>query len=778
MEPETPTAAFARRPGEIVDPTGTGQQRRRRTFLRVGLPLLVVGTVIVSILLIALHSYQVNRTGALKLSRQLLQAIQATVAEEVASYLEPAIRSAVLINDMLSHTEAADRPVAFNGYASSMLRQVDQVEAFYLANSAGNFFGIRRAPNGGTEARSIRNDPSGRVVTALRLDNQGHQTGAEPKTDDAYDPRRSEWYTGAIAANGKLSWSSPTLFRPTGKPVITVSIARRDPDGSAHVAAVDVALDDLSRFVAGLKVGVSGHAVIVDAAGRLVAAPQLDHLGADPAATSVERTQDPVLTQAWDRYRVEGFGARQVRAGGVANVTIAAPLPGAAPGWVLLLAAPESDFAGFAVIGGRQNLLFSLVIVLLAGVLAALALRQGRRADRTGRLLAETRERNRDENVALADLVATPRLFDPAGDVPVLTEAIAILAEARRAGIWRLSADGRSLHCEDRFDRLENGHVGGFSLANAELPRFIQALRSGEPLDLADAAVDPSGAEFHRLAMREIGARALVMVPIGTSEAAAGAIVVEDAAAIGRARNLIRTVAAIAALRFRAASEDAAPAGAEDHAAPVAEDQAAYTSLAALRPEPAQVDSVADGLDIYPAAALMVLTFSDPLVATRHAAVSAIGVADAIARGVQDIGAEFELPYLKILNHTLVAAAGCTAEPGLDAAIRLADAAIAIRDLCLESMERAGLDAYFQIGIDLGRAVGRPLGHNPVVFNLWGEAVRGAELMAASAPDPGTIQATEAVYTALRAHFLFRQRGRFFTPRGGVARSFVLAGRR
>ncbi len=95
-----------------------------------------------------------------------------------------------------------------------------------------------------------------------------------------------------------------------------------------------------------------------------------------------------------------------------------------------------------------------------------------------------------------------------------------------------------------------------------------------------------------------------------------------------------------------------------------------------------------------------------------------------------------------------------------------------------EATERADLDAFFSIGFDVGRAVGRALGEDPAVFNLWGEAVRAAELMAQTAPDPGTIQVTEGAYAILRSRFLLRQRGRFYMPRTGVSASFVLAGPR
>ena len=82
----------------------------------------------------------------------------------------------------------------------------------------------------------------------------------------------------------------------------------------------------------------------------------------------------------------------------------------------------------------------------------------------------------------------------------------------------------------------------------------------------------------------------------------------------------------------------------------------------------------------------------------------------------------------------------------------------------------------FALCIDCGLAVGRSLGGTPRLFNLWGEAVRTAQTMAATA-FPGSIQTSERAYLRLRHSFLFRPRGTFYLPAVGSVQTFVLAGR-
>jgi adenylate cyclase len=78
--------------------------------------------------------------------------------------------------------------------------------------------------------------------------------------------------------------------------------------------------------------------------------------------------------------------------------------------------------------------------------------------------------------------------------------------------------------------------------------------------------------------------------------------------------------------------------------------------------------------------------------------------------------------------------------------------------------------------LDCGTAIGREVGADPRLFNLWGGAVDTARTMASSAL-PGSIQASEAAYLQLRHMFLFRSRGSFYRPLGGTEQSFILAGR-
>ncbi len=171
----------------------------------------------------------------------------------------------------------------------------------------------------------------------------------------------------------------------------------------------------------------------------------------------------------------------------------------------------------------------------------------------------------------------------------------------------------------------------------------------------------------------------------------------------------------------------------------------------------------------------MVLRFTDA--AAMSLVVAAAGAASRmeIARRLQQSAAERAIPYLKLVGHDVVAGRWIWVAASA-AAHLIADTALAVRDCCAGSPRRqqsnGGFSDWHRLRHGDRQYRGRRAGHLQPV----GDAVTIAQSMAASAL-PGTVQATESAYRRLRHDFLFRQRGSFYLPQVGEARTFVLAGR-
>jgi class 3 adenylate cyclase len=476
-----------------------------------------------------------------------------------------------------------------------------------------------------------------------------------------------------------------------------------------------------------------------------------------------------------DRFRVEGYRRHVVEIGGVPTIAMASRLPGTGQDWTLLLAVPEADFTGFVASNEQKTLWLSLVVIALATGLAALLAVQGLRADRAARLLLDRGGAIERQCVTFADLARQADLFDRTKEAPLqaLTAALGDLAAARRTSVWKLTEGGRLLHCQDAFERDASGHVAGVKLSCAELPQFFKALESGEEIRAPDAAKDRRTVEFHRAVMHPIDSRGLHVVPVRGADNVVGAIVLEDAAHISGAREFATLFANVLAARMRDGADGRATSGAEIvDMAPVTAGERSFDAELVLQ----GLDKATNSAELFPSAAMMSIKFGDAAAMATRDPDGAKTLIDRIAGTLQEIAASHYIPYVKLVGHDVIAAAGLAAND-TTALLRIADASVAVRERCLELFEDCGRPPSFRIGIASGLAVGGNVGQRPRLFNLWGEAVRTAELMADTGTGPGTIQVSEAAYRHLRAHFLFRPRGSFYLPRLGPTQTFVLGSR-
>lgn len=763
---------------DVVDIAETStNQRQRQIWLRVGIPISGVALIIAAILMIVLYSEGANRSGVLLLSDSLLTSLEQRISQQVTAYLEPATRAAQLARDLVAQNRIADPKAALEAYAASALRQIPQIDAFYIGDGGGNFMMVQRGEGAGTDTKIVQNTPGPRLVEWIHRDAEGHIVGHQQDPTDTYDPRTREWFQGALKSSD-VFWTGVYVFFTHRAPGVTGAIRYRSDAGVDRVFGVDITLQTLSDFLASLKIGRAGRAVIIDATGHLIAAPDssrmLREVNGQLVTVRLDELSDPVLAGAYDHFRVQGYGQRVITVDDQPFVSIAAPLTGSGRDWSLLMIVPEKDFTGFIASNGRKALWLSLVVVALAAILAALLVRQGLQADRSARLLLQRGRAIEVQNQAFVEVAHQPELFDRAQQAPVqaLTQTLAKLANAQRASVWHLLDGGRQLRCENLYDRGTGAHSAGQCLTRTELPQFFTTVESGEAIEAADASSDRRTVELHRALLHGSHSRGVHIVPIRDSGATIGLIMLEDASDIADAHAFIPLVAILLAIRMRDATD--VQVTRTDAMTEVVQTEAGERSLHSELVS-RELDG-APGTEVFASVAVMVIRFIDATGMATKDTSGDITVADRIVTTLQDMAVTYNIPYMKLAGHDVIAAAGFA--PGdASAIIRIADAAIAMRDHCLERFEACGQAPKFHIGIDCGVAIGSYVGQQPRLFNLWGEAVRTAHRMADTSAGHGAIQVSEAAYHRLRQQFLFRLRGRFYVPHVGAEQTFVLGGR-
>jgi adenylate cyclase len=315
---------------------------------------------------------------------------------------------------------------------------------------------------------------------------------------------------------------------------------------------------------------------------------------------------------------------------------------------------------------------------------------------------------------------------------------------------------------------------------------------------VADAAEDARTAGLARGYLHAVGSRSLLSIPIRGGAVVVGCIWIEDAGGAGQqgleAQSFTRTIAHLIGSRL-------APAREPEMARPVAAASGGPPERPAMRRLDAAAASLRtasladerhraflrtmrrrglgeDGMlgTVYPDTTVLVLRFLDDLALAAPAdAEQQVGVVGQIVAALQEITRRLEVRYVKIMADQIVAAEGFDGDAHR-AAAALAEVALAVHDTCAHGFARAGGRLDYAIGLDTGTVIGCAVGFGQTAYNVWGDAVRVAESLAASA-QPGTIQVSEAAYEQLRDRFVFRRRGGFYLEQVGEMTTYVLRGR-
>jgi class 3 adenylate cyclase len=797
------------RADEIIDVDADPAELRRARWRRVarfGVPLAGVALIVAAIIAVTLHSYRTNRDDAIALSQNLVAALDQRVQTEVESYLDPAARAVRTLAGMrpAGGLSASGRPL-LERLAQELLRDRPQLASLYVGDPQGNFLMVQRSPEGALDTKLIAHEGGRRQVTWHRRDDAGQVVAVEEDPADTFDPRTRPWYQGALAAED-LFWTDVYVFFTSQQPGLTVAHAIRGEGGEPlGVAGGDITLAELSRFLAELELGANGRALIVDGAGRLVAFPDpariVERSGDDYRPAQMAALGDPILTEAYDRMRVAGAGRSIVEIDGQRHIVAAAALAQpAAQDWSLLLVIPEQDLVGFVAANSQRTLLLSSGIVALAIGLAALLAYQGLVADRNARILGRREQALAAQTAALDELATTASLFETNDRDALrrLTETVARALAARRVSLWQLDARRDGITCLDCYDQESSGHTAGTDIRRTECPELLGALERGEEIAVADGAGDPRTAGLARGYLRAAGSRSLLSMPIRHGAVMAGCIWIEDAGAAGRqgveAQSFTRTIAHLIGSHF-------APASEPELARPVA---AAAGGAPAERPGASSLDAAAASLrtasladarhraflrtmrrrglgengmlgTVCPDTTALVLRFLDDLALAAPAdAEQQVGIVGQIVSALQEITRRLEVRYLKIMANEIVAAEGFDGD-GQRAAAALAEVALAVQDACARGFAGAGGRLDYAIGLDTGTVIGCAVGFGQTAYNVWGDAVRVAGSLAASA-QPGTIQVSEAAYEQLRDRFVFRRRGGFYLEQVGEMTTYVLRG--
>ncbi len=214
----------------------------------------------------------------------------ATTGLKDATTLEERMAHIGTLVDVLTSNELAS--AVYVGYADGsflLVRPLDTPEVRKLFNAP---------PKANFLVQSVHTRPGG-TIAGQYLYYNADLSFIQRMTKDEYrfDPRQRPWYLGAANVSATFL-SEPYVFYSTGQVGVTLS---RSSTGRNAVFGLDVALDDLGKSLAELKLSPNAELAVVDAAGKVLAYPDM--------ARMLDRSGDRVELKNVQALGVPGLAA-------------------------------------------------------------------------------------------------------------------------------------------------------------------------------------------------------------------------------------------------------------------------------------------------------------------------------------------------------------------------------------------------------------------------------------------------------------------------------------
>ncbi|NJN86639.1 MAG: hypothetical protein HC881_10405, partial [Leptolyngbyaceae cyanobacterium SL_7_1] len=226
------------------------------------------------------------------LSSQLRAELTARIQQELKAYLDNSHSINQLNVDAFTQGElnvdTLNAPRFFHQTKVSPLTY-----SIYCAGEDGQFLGTTRSPEDGSFMLMTNNASTDQILRFYGLDKLGNRTQLL-QTLSNYDPRTRPWYKAAVTVKRPV-WSDIYLDFVVLLPTLTASQPVYDSSSRLiGVCATDVLLtDDLRKFLAGLSIGKTGEAFVIDRSGAVVSSSTDEPLtvGEGEAATLLQATE-------------------------------------------------------------------------------------------------------------------------------------------------------------------------------------------------------------------------------------------------------------------------------------------------------------------------------------------------------------------------------------------------------------------------------------------------------------------------------------------------------
>jgi signal transduction histidine kinase/CheY-like chemotaxis protein len=331
-----------------------------------------------------------------KLSNKIIYDVAYRVQQDTENHL---LQAHSLLNGLLRPEPTPEQtqnvqkvmasPEIFESLAFSLTRMLPDVSFLYFGDAQGVFFGVQQIPGDSQQRAKVHTKPADapgrRYYSALQPMDRSLEL---PPETLAFDPRKRPWYQNALAKKVR-SFTTVYPSASSGQLLITLAQPIVNQEGVAvGVVGADLFLKSLTQKLQAQKISEHGVAMLIDEQGYLVASSTSEDLFKNQSG-QLQRLKpgdstNPIMRQAYaavqdlqahQKTRPAGdpLELEQYLSTAQGEKLIAALRPfGQSNGlqWTMIVAAPDSDFAGETRRSIQQSV-YVTIGVLLLGALAA-----------------------------------------------------------------------------------------------------------------------------------------------------------------------------------------------------------------------------------------------------------------------------------------------------------------------------------------------------------------------------------------------------------------------
>ncbi|RJE87353.1 cache domain-containing protein [Paracoccus onubensis] len=346
----------------------------------------LAGLQLVAVLAVVFTSYVTSERAMLNHARLILGDVGTNATEHSKGFLHPA-RSAAEFAAGLSEMRilGSDNLQLLERFLFQQLKVTPQFSALYFGLEDGCFVFVMRDSGPAPYRTKIITVKDGKRHSEhfWRNDDFSLVTSKVDPTD-TFDPRDRNWYQRAEMALTTV-WTDPYIFFTAQQPGITLAAPVRNPDGGVRgVVGVDIEISSISEFLAQLRIGETGKALIINHNGDVIAHPNSELLKTqDQDGTvrfpNIREFDDGIAREAFS-WLGSGIEAAQGRErfskfeyGGETYISTFTQIIDDDLPWTVAVYAPELDFIGGLKDNRTTSIWIAVMVAILTGV-AGLAL--------------------------------------------------------------------------------------------------------------------------------------------------------------------------------------------------------------------------------------------------------------------------------------------------------------------------------------------------------------------------------------------------------------------